>query len=70
MEQEKKTIMVTWDFSIVSYHALRHAIKLAHILKNNIVLFHIDPQTGKLSPTGHVTEVPVPVCIKLIPSRS
>ena len=41
MEQEKKTIMVTWDFSIVSYHALRHAIKLAHILKNNIVLFHI-----------------------------
>ena len=33
--------MVTWDFSIVSYHALRHAIKLAHILKNNIVLFHI-----------------------------
>ena len=33
--------MVTWDFSAVSYNALRHAIKLAHILKNNIVLFHI-----------------------------
>lgn len=33
--------MVTWDFSAVSYHALKHAIKLAHILKNNILLFHI-----------------------------
>lgn len=41
MEQEKKSIMVTWDFSAVSYNALKHAIKLAHILKNNIVLFHI-----------------------------
>jgi len=41
MEQVKKSIMVTWDFSTVSYNALRHAIKLAHILKNNIVLFHI-----------------------------
>ncbi len=41
MEQEKKTIMVTWDFSAVSYNALRHASKLANILKNNIVLFHI-----------------------------
>jgi nucleotide-binding universal stress UspA family protein len=41
MEQVKKSIMVTWDFSAVSYNALRHAIKLAHILKNNIVLFHI-----------------------------
>lgn len=41
MEQVKKSIMVTWDFSAVSYNALRHAIKLAHILKNSIVLFHI-----------------------------
>ncbi len=41
MEREKKSIMVTWDFSAVSYNALKHAIKLAHILKNNIVLFHI-----------------------------
>lgn len=41
MEQERKSIMVTWDFSAVSYNALKHAIKLAHILKNNIVLFHI-----------------------------
>jgi len=41
MEQERKSIMVTWDFSAVSYNALKHAIKLAHILKNNITLFHI-----------------------------
>jgi len=41
MEQERQSIMVTWDFSAVSYNALRHAIKLAHILKNNIILFHI-----------------------------
>ncbi len=33
--------MVTWDFSAVSYHALKHAIKLSHIVKNNILLFHI-----------------------------
>jgi len=47
MEQERKTIMVTWDFSAVSYSALKHAIKLAHILKNNIVLFHIVNETSE-----------------------
>jgi nucleotide-binding universal stress UspA family protein len=41
MEHERKSIMVTWDFSTVSYNALKHAIKMAHILKNNVVLFHI-----------------------------
>jgi len=41
MEQDRKSIMVTWDFSAVSYHALKHAIKISHILKNNVVLFHI-----------------------------
>ena len=41
MEHEKKTIMVTWDFSAVSHNALKHALKMAHILKNNVVLFHI-----------------------------
>jgi nucleotide-binding universal stress UspA family protein len=41
MEQERKSIMVTWDFSAVSYNALKHAIKLAHVLKNNVFLFHI-----------------------------
>ena len=41
MDQEKKTIMVTWDFSAVSYNALKHAIRISHIVKNNILLFHI-----------------------------
>ena len=33
--------MVTWDFSGVSHNALKHAIKLARIVKYSIVLFHI-----------------------------
>ncbi len=33
--------MVTWDFSPVSYNALKHAIKMSQIVKYNIVLFHI-----------------------------
>ena len=41
MEQEKKSIMVTWDFSAVAYNALKHAIRMSHIVKYNIVLFHI-----------------------------
>ncbi len=41
MEQEKKSILVTWDFSAVSYNALKHAIKMSHIVKYHIVLFHI-----------------------------
>jgi hypothetical protein len=62
MEQEKKSIMVTWDFSAVSYNALRHAIKLAHILKNNIVLFHIvndpaDEEPARKKMDGIVEEI-------------
>ncbi len=34
---------------------------------DTIVTFRIDEQSGKLTPTGHVTEVPTPVCIKLLP---
>jgi len=41
MEQAKKSIMVTWDFSPVSYHALKHAIRFTQIVKYNMVLFHI-----------------------------
>lgn len=41
MDQEKKAIMVTWDFSPVSYSALKHALKMSNIVKYNIVLFHI-----------------------------
>ncbi|MGC9330079.1 MAG: lactonase family protein, partial [Candidatus Hinthialibacter sp.] len=35
---------------------------------NSIVSLRIDPQTGKLTPTGFTTEVPNPVCLKFYPS--
>ncbi len=38
--------MVTWDFSAVSYSALKHALRMSRIVKYNIVLFHI---VGELS---------------------
>jgi nucleotide-binding universal stress UspA family protein len=41
MEQEKKSILVTWDFSAVSDYAIKHAIRLADIIKNDILLIHI-----------------------------
>jgi nucleotide-binding universal stress UspA family protein len=47
MEQERKSILVTWDFSSVSYHALKHAMKISHILKNNILLFHVVKQDSE-----------------------
>lgn len=34
---------------------------------DSIVHFRIDQQTGALTPTGHETQVPTPVCQKLIP---
>lgn len=41
MDQEKKTIMITWDFTEKSYFALEHAIRISNIVKNNLLLFHI-----------------------------
>ncbi len=41
MEQEKKSILVTWDFSAVSEYAMKHAIRLADIIKNDILMIHI-----------------------------
>ena len=49
MEQEKKSIMVTWDFSAVSENALKHAIKISQIVKYNIVLFHIVKSESEVS---------------------
>ena len=33
---------------------------------DTIVTFRIDPQTGRALPTGFVTEVPTPVCVKFL----
>ncbi len=35
---------------------------------DNIVVFRIDEKTGKLQTTGNMAQVPVPVCLKFIPS--
>lgn len=37
---------------------------------DNIVVFRIEEKTGKLRPTGNTAAVPVPVCLKFIPSFS
>jgi 6-phosphogluconolactonase len=34
---------------------------------DSLVVFRIDPATGALTTTGNVAEVPVPVCVKMMP---
>lgn len=34
---------------------------------NSLVVFRIDPKTGVLTPTGTEVEVPMPVCVKMMP---
>jgi len=41
MNQEKKTILVTWDFSNAAENALKHAVKIGRIVENNVALFHV-----------------------------
>lgn len=36
---------------------------------DTIVTYHVDQRSGSLTPTGHVTNVPSPVCIRLMPAR-
>ena len=36
---------------------------------DTIVTFQIDSQSGRIKATGQVTEVPTPVCVKIIPSH-
>ena len=36
---------------------------------NNLVVFRIDPQSGKLTPTGHRAEVASPVCVKFLAAQ-
>ena len=39
--KEKKTILVTWDFTPVSENAFLHALKIAKTVDNNVRLLHI-----------------------------
>jgi 6-phosphogluconolactonase len=35
---------------------------------DTVVSFWVDQRTGALTPTGHVTDVPAPVCLKILPT--
>ncbi len=41
MEENKKLIVVPWDFTIVAEHALAHAVKISRMVGNDICLLHI-----------------------------
>ena len=52
MEENKKVIVVPWDFTQVAEHALAHAVKISRMVGNNICLLHvvdngIKPAEGK-----------------------
>jgi 6-phosphogluconolactonase len=36
---------------------------------DNIVIFHIDPATGSLTPTGQTVDAPSPVCITFVAAQ-
>lgn len=41
MEEDKKLIVVPWDFTQVADNALAHAVKIARMVNNNVCLLHI-----------------------------
>jgi nucleotide-binding universal stress UspA family protein len=41
MEEQKKLIVVPWDFSHVAENALAHAVKIGNMVGNDICLLHI-----------------------------
>ena len=41
MEEDKKLIVVPWDFTPVAEHALAHAVKISRMVGNDISLLHI-----------------------------
>lgn len=49
MSKDKKTILVTWDFSKAAENALKHAAKIARIVENNLVLFHVVAEETQLA---------------------
>ncbi len=40
---------------------------VANLRSDNVVSFHIDPDNGKLEPTGFSIEVPNPICVRSLP---
>jgi nucleotide-binding universal stress UspA family protein len=49
MNQDKKTILVTWDFSNAAVNALKHAVKIGRIVENNVALFHVYAEDSQKS---------------------
>lgn len=48
MEEHQKLIIVPWDFTPVAEAALAHAVKISHMVENQICLLHIiDPNINK-----------------------
>ena len=41
MEEKKKFIVVTWDFTVVSENALEHAVRISRSINQEIYLLHI-----------------------------
>lgn len=41
MEEQKKLVVVPWDFTIVAENALAHAVKISKMVGNDICLLHI-----------------------------
>jgi 6-phosphogluconolactonase len=40
---------------------------VANQASDSVVVFRVDPATGRLEPTGQAAQVPVPVCVKMMP---
>ncbi len=55
MEENKKLIVVPWDFSHVAVHALAHAVKIGRMVGNDICLLHI--VDNSITPKAHLEKV-------------
>jgi len=52
MDANQKLIVVPWDFTPVAEHALAHAVKISHMVKNEISLLHIIDSGKSNKPAG------------------
>ncbi|HZJ73798.1 MAG TPA: universal stress protein [Perlabentimonas sp.] len=58
MNEPKKVVLVPWDFTEGSEIALKHAIQLAEVSDNDILLLHIIPNTWFMRIIGKKTTSP------------
>jgi len=52
MEENKKLIIVPWDFTHVAEHALAHAVKIGRMIGNDVCLLHIVDADIKVKAEG------------------